>query len=596
MKKRLLASLLVLCMVLALGLTACSGDTNATTTTTAAAEEGDTTTTAAEGDGEATTAAEGDGETTAAEAAAPATWENLSWEKDTSPVTFSCYIDYDWWGSDTFGEDATSKKITELTGVSLQITKGSDPQILSVQLAAQELNDLVFTSNLTQRFQDPDVCYRWDELAAEHCPEFMDLVDPLEKVNNQAADGHIYTFITHYNDERAYTDENSIGNFGNYTLAYRADIMEKLNLPMFTSVEELEETFYTVKDKASDVGITMVYNMHPSWPYCISYWMGCIDGNRWDPETKSIKMMYNDETWLEYYKLMNKWYRDGILVKDYLGVRPEDFFSRNESGQVFAAAYNAQYAYEVDRVWREELGTGGKHDDLSQPFFEQVMEPLTYKGENLYYQNDYSLGFASCFISTNCEEPGRAICFMEFMKSPEGDKLSQLGIEGYTYEMVDGVPKQTDEYINASADEKKLMHQTIYLQGSGWCEGLSWAAGAVNAKDEWTKYGAERGNQYRLMNKNLAHENKNPAMSFARVESEDDEMAMYTKISDQWNKSTAAMVTADSEAAVEQVWNDFQEYAKANGLEAVEAKMTSRYVENLKRYQEAGYFTDIVTE
>ncbi len=75
----------------------------------------------------------------------------------------------------------------------------------------------------------------------------------------------------------------------------------------------------------------MVYNMHPSWPYSISYWMGCQDGNRWDPETKSIKMLYNDATWLEYYKLMNKWYRDGILVKDYLGVRPEDFFSRNES-------------------------------------------------------------------------------------------------------------------------------------------------------------------------------------------------------------------------------------------------------------------------
>ncbi len=498
--------------------------------------------------------------------------------------------------SDTFGEDATSKKITELTGVSLEITKGSDLQILSVQLAAQELNDLVFTSNLTQRFQDPDVCYRWDELIPEYCPEFLDLVDPLEKVNNQAADGHIYTFITHYNDERAYNDDNSIGNFGNYTLAYRADIMEKLNLPMFTSVEELEETFYTVKEKAADVGVTMVYNMHPSWPYCISYWMGCQDGNIWDPETKSIKTSWTDETWLEYYKLMNKWYRDGILTKDYLGVRPEDFFSRNESGQVFAAAYNAQYAFEVDRVWREELGTGGKHDDLSKPFFDQVMEPLTYKGQNLYYQNDYGLGFASCFISTNCAEPGRAICFMEFMKSPEGDKLSQLGIEGYTYEMVDGVPKQTEEYINATADEKKQMHQTIYLQGSGWCEGLSWAAAAVNAKDEWTRYGAERGNQYRLMNKKLAHENKNPAMSFARVESEDDEMAMYTKISDQWNKSTAAMVTAESEAAVEQAWNDFQAYATANGLDAVQAKMTERYVENLKRYQDAGFFTDIVTD
>ncbi len=98
------------------------------------------------------------------------------------------------------------------------------------------------------------------------------------------------------------------------------------------------------------------------------------------------------------------------------------------------------------------------------------------------------------------------------------------------------------------------------------------------------------------MNKNLAHENKNPAMSFARVESSDDEMAMYTKISDQWNKSTAAMITAESEAAVEQAWNDFQAYAQANGLEAVEAKMTERYVENLKRYQDAGFYTDIVTD
>ena len=100
----------------------------------------------------------------------------------------------------------------------------------------------------------------------------------------------------------------------------------------------------------------------------------------------------------------------------------------------------------------------------------------------------------------------------------------------------------------------------------------------------------------RSYHKELAYGNKNPAMSFARVESDDDEMAAYTKLADQWKVQTAAMVTAESEAAVEQIWNDFQAYAKANGIEAVEAKMTSRYVENLKRYQEAGYFTDIVTE
>ncbi len=600
MKRRILAGLLVLCMVLALGLTACSGGANAPATTTTAAEDdaAATTTSAAEGGEEATTAEEGGEATTAGEAAAPATWENLSWEKDTSPVTFSAYIDFDWYAVDTWGEDEVSKEIARLTGVSLDVTKGSDLQVLSVQLAAQELSDIVFTGNLPQRFQDPDVCYRWDELIQEHCPEFWDLVDPLEKVNNQAADGHVYTFITHYNDERAYADENSIGNFGNFTFAYRADIMEKLNLPMFTSVEELEETLYTVKDKADEVGITMVYNMHPSWPYSISYWMGCQDGNRWDPETKSIKMLYNDTTWLEYYKLMNKWYRDGILVKDYLGVRPEDFFSRNESTQVFAAAYNAGYAFSVDQSWRD-TGVGGKHDDLSKPFFDQVVEPLTYKGESRMKLSDYGHGFASCFISTNCENPGRAICYMEFLKSPQGDQLCQWGIEGVHYTMVDNLPKNTDEFLARPDEERAQTYTGIgpwYFQGSGWAEGISWTAAVVNAVDEWALYGAEQNNATRLIHKNLAAQDKNPAMSFARVESEDDEMAAYTKLADQWNVATAAMITAESEAAVEQQWNDFQAYAKANGLEAVEAKMTERYVENLKRYQDAGYFTDIVTE
>ena len=96
--------------------------------------------------------------------------------------------------------------------------------------------------------------------------------------------------------------------------------------------------------------------------------------------------------------------------------------------QVFAAAYNQGYAFEVDRKWRDEQGIGGKHDDLTKPFFDQVVEPLTYKGETRITMTDYNHGFSSCFISTNCENPGRAICFMEFLKSPQGDMLTQWGI------------------------------------------------------------------------------------------------------------------------------------------------------------------------
>ncbi len=604
MKKRLLAGLLVLCMVLALGLTACSGDTNATTTTTAAEDEATTTTAAADDGGEATTAAEGDeGETTAADAAAPATWENLSWEKDTSPVTFSAYIDYDWYAVDTWGEDEVSKEITRLTGVSLEVTKGSDRAVLSTHLAAQELSDIVFTDNLPQRFEDPDVCYRWDELAAENCPEFFDLVDPLEVINNTAADGHVYTFKTHYKDEADYADENAIGNFTNATIVYRADITEKLGIATpFKTVEDLEKAFYTVKDKAADVGVQIVFNMHPSWAEILSYWMGCPQNNAlWDEESKSIKLRFRDEKWLEYYKLLNKWYREGILAQDYLGVRPEDFFSRNESNIAFAASYNWGYAKSLNQKLRDN-DAGGKYDDLSKPVWALIEGGLTYKGVDGLQEVsfDYGTGWSSCFISTNCENPGRAICYMEFLKSPQGDQLTQWGIEGVHFDLKDGLPVTREDYKARPAEERTGTYTGIgpwYFQGSDRYEGIpNGPASVLNAMDEWAAYDAQCDVNDRTIKKAACYNDKNPAMRFARVESDDDEMAMYTKITDQWNKSIAAMITADSEAACEQAWNEFQTYAMNEGMEAVEAKMTARYVENLKRYQDAGYFTDIVTE
>ena len=597
MKNRILASLLVLCMVLALGLTACSNTAATTTTaaetTTAAAEE--TTTAAAE---EETTAAEGEEETTAAEGEkAPATWENLSWEKDTSPVTFSCYLNYDWYAVDTWKGEVPDE-ITRLTGVSLEATKGSDPAVLMTHLAAQELNDIIFTDNNVVQFHDEEVLYAWNKLIPEYCPEFWDLVDPLEKINNMAADGNTYTFKTHYKDDADYNDDHAIGNFTNASIAYREDITSKLGIAAPKTVEEFEAMLYKVKENAADVGITMVFNMHPSWSEILSYWMGCQQANMWDAEKKSITMANQDTKWLEYYKLLNKWYRDGILTQDYLGVRPEDFFARNKSGQVFCYSYNWGLPGDVNGGWRD-TDFGGKFDDLSKPYMRLIEGSLTYKGEDNLpkVSSDYGTGWSSCFISTNCENPGRAICFMEFLKSPFGDKLTQWGIEGVHYELVDGLPKNLESFMNRPAEERGSDYTGIgpwYLQGSDRMEGIkSYAGAAVNAKDEWTKEDGMQGIRDRTVKKAACYANKNPAMSFARIEADDEEMAANAKINDQWAKSKALMITAESEAAVEQLYAEYKQYCKDAGVDAVQAKMTERYLEYLPVYQEAGYFTDI---
>lgn len=92
------------------------------------------------------------------------------------------------------------------------------------------------------------------------------------------------------------------------------------------------------------------------------------------------------------------------------------------------------------------------------------------------------------------------------------------------------------------------------------------------------------------------HYDRQPVMYFAKTDLDSDELARQTKLADEWNKRSAQMIAASSEAEVEQIWNDTQAYLKANGIEKVEAMMTANYKKALARYQAAGYFTDIVIE
>ena len=43
-------------------------------------------------------------------------------------------------------------------------------------------------------------------------------------------------------------------------------------------------------------------------------------------------------------------------------------------------------------------------------------------------------------ISKNCKYPERAIAFMDYMMSEHGQMLIYLGVEGVTYDIVDGKP------------------------------------------------------------------------------------------------------------------------------------------------------------
>lgn len=65
-------------------------------------------------------------------------------------------------------------------------------------------------------------------------------------------------------------------------------------------------------------------------------------------------------------------------------------------------------------------------------------------------------GSAVLFLSADIENPRKALNFINFLNSDEGMLLGKFGIEGEHYEMVDGIPTETEAFAAARTEDSTL--------------------------------------------------------------------------------------------------------------------------------------------
>ena len=143
----------------------------------------------------------------------------------------------------------------------------------------------------------------------------------------------------------------------------------------------------------------------------------------------------------EYLKIMNQWYSEGLLDKD---------FATNKSAMV-----DANITMGNSGALMGYLGSGmGRY--LSQmknedPNFNLVCAPypvLEDGGQNNFYLSEGDVGVRYLAITKDCKDPVAAVKWIDYLYSEEGYNLVNFGIEGKTYNMVDGKPVYTDEIMN----------------------------------------------------------------------------------------------------------------------------------------------------
>ena len=158
-------------------------------------------------------------------------------------------------------------------------------------------------------------------------------------------------------------------------------------------------------------------------------------------ENKFVDYFLNEES-TESVKWFNQLYREGILDTECFTDLYQQTVDKTKSGRPIAVWYSGWASGEANAIF-EEAG----HPEMvyvSAPF---QLDSQYEEGQRRNLR-DKKTDFSEIYcITKNCEQPERIIEILEWACSEEGQCLLRGGVEGVTYNIVDGKRVITDEYF-----------------------------------------------------------------------------------------------------------------------------------------------------
>ncbi len=504
-------------------------------------------------------------------------------------------------------DDAVMQALQAETGVTLTpVTVAQDGAELDALWAAEALCDLTYAP-AEARFEDPDVFYPLDQLANQTGSGFLDGVPALERLANQADDGHIYTIRSGYPiDHKAEgiphlrADTTSTMMTGTTAdmpfrlLYYRGDLAQRMGLTSPDTMEALERALYQAAEQRTQLGLEHIFYFTYYYDHPLASYMGVQQGMAWDEQGR-IRYPWRDEAWLPYFRRMRRWYEDGILTLD----TSRNLRSESEDDAILSHSFLVngvmRYAHVNDYLRQRNLG--GHHDQLNQPLYMPLSSLLSEPGQPPLTLTQYGIGDYGCYVARTCAQPARALELMQYLKSPWGDQLTRWGLEGVHFDRrEDGLllykqPWITTAYADTAPAEWGIGRWP--LMGSAETESILLASRELNTPDSdlATDFSLER--QACLAIEQQAQLSVNPAMAAALPPDGSGLARQARSLELIFCDYAAQMIRAPSDQALETLWRSLQEQLVQGGIDELEKALTHSYSRRLAQYQQAGFLTNL---
>ncbi len=506
------------------------------------------------------------------------TKNEAGWKKNADkPIKFDWYINFSWFARH-WGDSKVSKYITEKTGVDVNfiVPAGSEAEKLNAMIAGDALPDLItlgWYEGQVPMMIDSGLVEPLDELAEKYDPYFFQVANPDKLGWYRQDDGHVYGYPNASYTPTDYAKFNGKLT-SNETFLVRKDMYEALGSPDMTTPEGFVAALAAAKEKFPTV------NGAPLIPFGTNEFgdTGCTQLQGYlmhflaiTPEENGkflnadLGLTENAE-YLRWLKAFRKAHEMGLISTDMFVDKRSQIEEKAAQGRYFCMLY---------QNWDMQAAQNALYANDPNSIYIAVDGPKNSKGDDPKLAGAGIAGWTITLISKNCKDKARAIQFLTYLISEEGQMDTNFGILNETYTMENGVPTLTPEVKKMDSEDKNKQETEIGVQYTYWMlMDTAWQAQfgvdyapSLGQPQLWTRpyvvsYAAYDGLTL-------------PVGS--------DEALAAEEIQRQWGKVLPQLIRAESDAAFDKLVADFNEYKKAHGYDKVIAAQTELMNINKKK-------------
>jgi len=487
------------------------------------------------------------------------------WERDKNKkITLNWYVNYSWFVT-PWGNNLVSKTMTKETGVNIHFMTpmGNEEEKLNALVASDSLPDIItigwWEPQVSQMLKE-DMVYPLNKLADKYDAYFWKVSDPDIIKANTMKNGNIYYYPNSTYKPADLNENKNIAS--NQTFLVRKDIYEAIGSPDMSTTEG----FAAAVKKASQM-FPMV-DGQPLIPIGSHVFddRGCTSFDQYlqnflaIPYEKDGKAYdrYTDPEFLRWLKMFRELRQEGYLSNDIFVDQRTQMEEKLAQGRYFCMLFQR-----TDIADQEKILYKNNPDSI----YIAVNGPKNSNGSDYMLPTNGIKGWTITLISKNCKHPDRAIEFLDYMMSEQGQKLAYLGVKGKTYTEKNKVPvlkKDVSELLNTDrkqydamygADNTYWMLQNNVMQLK-WKQPLQEPLGQMEAWTyPYTKYLGE-------YDTNLPEDTKAGMAD--------------TKITILWGETLPKLLIAKSDAQFDAIISDFKAKREALGYELVMQEKTDQ--------------------